>query len=122
MLISSGGHPHFHQFHHDLIAPHRDLMAAALLTPNPVLETVQAIILLLFWPLDVEKQIFDPSWTLCGWATHAALKLRLHKFAGEDISKYPPWESSQKILGLSTWVACYSASIRSVYFHHQHTC
>ena len=70
------------------------------------IEQIQAVVILCFWPLTVERQVEEPSWNYCGLITNAALKLGIHK-ATPRTSEY------ESYIWKKTWSACVYANCRS---------
>lgn len=88
------------------------LLAETMISPQPRVEDVQALTLLLFWP----DEALGPniSWRICGWTTHAALELRLHRCFSLAHCDHARLRKEQVSIALATWMACYSSSVRCV--------
>lgn len=70
--------------------------------------TVQALLLLSWWPLSLDASVLNPSWAYCGLATHTALQFGLHRsqYPGDWVYKYGPDESARAAMR-RTWLACF---------------
>jgi hypothetical protein len=66
--------------------------------PITSIESIQAIVLICYWPLSTDRQLEDPSWNYCGLATHAALRLRLDR-PGNN-------RDNTSLQRRKTWLAC----------------
>lgn len=77
MRISSYRHPTFHHIFKILDESYRNLLASSLLPPINDFRTLQAIILICYWPTSGERQSDDPGWQLSGMAMNAAMQMGL---------------------------------------------
>lgn len=100
IIISSRLHPKYTQLHAQLLPSYRALLSETIIENVRDVEAIQAIILLCQWPLPVDRQWKDPSWTFCGLAVNAALQEGLHL---PDLSL--PSESTYHLH--NTWIACF---------------
>ena len=81
----------------------------------PNLALVQALLLLCLWTPSYTSQSDDPSWMLCGIATHKALQLGLHRSGfdhefmslSEQTLDYGAREARRR-----TWLACFIVNER----------
>ncbi|KAF2156318.1 hypothetical protein K461DRAFT_265718 [Myriangium duriaei CBS 260.36] len=103
LLITSLRNKAYSHHHERLFGPYQAMLGEMLIASTPRLDSVQALVLLMYWPTQDFRLPSDPTWRLCGWATHAALQLRLnrhsHAKASQDAIDIP--------YGLATWMACY---------------
>lgn len=109
IIISSRWHPSLHELYAYFLDSYRALLARTLIEPQTSIEFVQAIVLLLFWPLAVNRQAEDPSWNLCGMVTNVAMKLAIHRLRANDrqgLSEKAAW------IRRKTWLACVQANCR----------
>lgn len=107
IIISSRWHPSLHELYACFLDSYRALLSRALIEPQTSIEFVQAVILLLFWPLAVNRQAEDPSWNLCGMVTNVAMKLAIHRLRVNDrqgLSEKSAW------IRRKTWLACVQAN------------
>ncbi len=56
-MIGSRWHPELYELYGLLLASYRDLLGKTMVESIIAVETVQAIILLCFWPLSVDRQL-----------------------------------------------------------------
>ncbi|KAL2065158.1 hypothetical protein VTL71DRAFT_4299 [Oculimacula yallundae] len=103
VIISTRHHPTLAFLCDALTESYRNLLEKTLMAPLNTLEPIQAGILLCVWPLNPEKQVYDPSWNYCGLVTNAAIRMGLHRSGGyrrDNIS------SSDFRAQSKTWMAC----------------
>lgn len=105
LIISSRWHSDLSHIYDMILEDYRNLLAHTLLNAIEAIETIQAILLLCFWPLSVERQPDDPSWYYCGMITNAAMKMDIHQITGFDGTKSDFTEKQIRIRRL-TWIAC----------------
>lgn len=71
----------YHQTHYQLASSleeaYHEMLAKYLIRAPMSLPSIQAILLLCYWPFPCTKQIFDPSWNYYGMALNAARLLAL---------------------------------------------
>ena len=79
IVVSSNQRPQQSELHTNLEEPYRTLLSTLLMKPVTSLKTLQAILLLSFWPFSVRHQYEEPSLNLCGLAINAALQMGLHR-------------------------------------------
>ncbi|KAK4506507.1 hypothetical protein PRZ48_000239 [Zasmidium cellare] len=74
---------------------------------NPCL-TVQALLLLSWWPLSLDASVLNPSWAYCGLATHTALQFGLHRSQHPGDFRYGYVSTEHSRNGMSrTWLASF---------------
>lgn len=79
VAIASKGMNGYMHLHPKLEQPIR-VLATSLDSPvDHPLGTVQALLLLCWWPFSFQATRNDPSWTYCGLAVHIALRFGLHR-------------------------------------------
>ncbi|KAH6690232.1 hypothetical protein BKA61DRAFT_286827 [Leptodontidium sp. MPI-SDFR-AT-0119] len=103
VIISSRHHSTLAFLCDVLTEAYRNLLEKTLMAPLNTLEPIQAGIILCVWPLNPEKQVYDPSWNYCGLVTNAAIRMGLHRSGGyrrENINS-PEFRTQSK-----TWMAC----------------
>lgn len=103
VIISARCHPSHNSKYDELVDDYRVLLERTLMGRLIDIEPIQAGILLCFWPLHVQKQIYDPSWNYCGLLTNAAIKLGFHRIGahGRDRGSVGNFRMKAK-----TWMAC----------------
>src|SRR5580692_10095121 len=84
--------------------PYHELLGKALTTSPMSLCTIQATLLLCYWPFPCAKQPQDPSWNYCGIAINAALYLGLDSPKDHQLSKLSAEELN---IRSKTWLACF---------------
>lgn len=66
--------------YHSALEPHIQRLATDIFSAaDHPLGTVQALLILCWWPFSFHAQRNDPSWTYCGLAVHTALRFGLHR-------------------------------------------
>ncbi|KAK0102532.1 hypothetical protein ONS95_006145 [Cadophora gregata] len=103
IIISSRHHPTLGFLYDVLTEPYRSLLEKTMMAPLNALEPIQGGVLLCVWPLNVRKQIYDPSWNYCGLVTNAAIRMGLHRSGGYRRDNISPLESRAQS---KTWMAC----------------
>ncbi|KAK4935426.1 Regulatory protein leu3 [Elasticomyces elasticus] len=90
-----------------LLAPIRRLAFDVQESSRCPLQTVQALLILCWWPLEYEPTSSSPSWNYCGLAMQAALRLGLHQphQAGDFVYKDSVNETSLAVRA-RIWAAC----------------
>ena len=69
--------------------------------------TVQALLILCWWPLELEPTSTNPSWTYCGIATHTALRFGLHQPRRLGDFRYRETvNEAVSAVRARTWAAC----------------
>jgi hypothetical protein len=107
IIISVRWHPKLHGMTSLLTKPYNSLLGETLVGPITSIESIQAIVLICYWPLSIDKQLEDPSWNYCGLATHAATRLRLNRV--DNLKKDRVSVERRK-----TWLACVKLNCRLV--------
>ncbi|KAH7400080.1 hypothetical protein BKA64DRAFT_474204 [Cadophora sp. MPI-SDFR-AT-0126] len=103
IIISSRHHPTLGFLCDVLTEPYRSLLEKTMMAPLNALEPIQGGVLLCVWPLNVRKQIYDPSWNYCGLVTNAAIRMGLHRSGGHRRENISPTEIRAQS---KTWMAC----------------
>ncbi|PVH89438.1 hypothetical protein DL98DRAFT_565488 [Cadophora sp. DSE1049] len=103
IIISSRHHPTLGFLCDVLTEPYRSLLEKTMMAPLNALEPIQGGVLLCVWPLNVRKQIYDPSWNYCGLVTNAAIRMGLHRSGGYRRENISPTEIRAQS---KTWMAC----------------
>ncbi|CZT47233.1 uncharacterized protein RSE6_07770 [Rhynchosporium secalis] len=103
VMISSRHHPTLAFLCDALTETYRNLLEKTLMAPLNTLAPIQAGILLCVWPLNPEKQVYDPSWNYCGLVTNAAIRMGLHRSGGYRRENISPSEFRAQS---KTWLAC----------------
>ena len=95
---------------------YQHLLGSSLLAPIRDFRTIQAIIILCYWPNSGARQSQDPSWQYCGIALNSALQMGLSQ---EQPEKIPPGFGGRfNVHQMSvhsrhmTWLACFYISTR----------
>jgi hypothetical protein len=103
IILSSRWNPSLSYLYNDLIEKYQLLLGKSLMAPLNIIEPIQAGILLCYWPLAVERQIYDPTWNYCGLITNAAIKLGIHMVGARRREKLSVLDSR---IQAKTWMAC----------------
>lgn len=75
---------------------------------NRSLNTIQALLLLCWWPFPFQATINDPSWTYCGLACHRALQIGIHRaLYHSDFFYDGKLEQNAITERHRTWLGCY---------------
>jgi hypothetical protein len=75
---------------------------------SQALETVQALLILCWWPFPFQATINDPAWTYCGIATHRALQFGIHRAQHHSDYFYDKYIDDRTVIVYQkTWLACY---------------
>lgn len=107
VVVSTMYHPVYHHVLSSLDGPYHLLLGKALSTSPMSLSTIQAILLLCFWPFPCRKQPQDPSWNLCGIAINASIQRGLHSPRHDQWAKISAEERDARS---KTWLACFYIS------------
>ncbi|KAK9366853.1 hypothetical protein V1509DRAFT_654457 [Lipomyces kononenkoae] len=78
IVISSRHHSQYSSIYPSLVAPYKTILSNALVRPIDSVRVIQAILYICLWPLPIHGQNGDPSFTYCGMAVNASLRLGLH--------------------------------------------
>jgi hypothetical protein len=77
-------------------------------TASQSLETIQALLILCWWPFPFQATINDPSWTYCGLATHRALQFGIHRGRNHSDFVYnSKIDDATSFVYQKTWLGCY---------------
>lgn len=91
-----------------LLKPIHRLASDVLEAARHPIATVQALLLLCWWPLDLSNgTAANPTWSYCGTALHTALRCGLHRPA--DVADFEYFgRSSAEVVQVrrNTWAAC----------------
>jgi hypothetical protein len=72
------------------------------------LATVQALLILCWWPFPFQASITNPSWAYCGLATHLALQFGFHRpYNCSDFVYQAVLDTESLIERQKTWLACF---------------
>ncbi|KXS99054.1 hypothetical protein AC578_6964 [Pseudocercospora eumusae] len=108
MAIVSQRIPEYTNLHTQLIAPVQRLATDVSASLHHPLMTVQALLLLCWWPLTLESNFNNPSWSYCGLATHTALQFGFHRPQYPSDFRYRDTLSREAFEArLRTWLACF---------------
>ncbi|KAI1608466.1 hypothetical protein EDD36DRAFT_469351 [Exophiala viscosa] len=77
-------------------------------------ETLHALLILCLWPIQQERQMYDPSWNYIGLATNAAMQLNCHRPINSD-NAATHWKGFSDTVGSDitpegqalTWLGCF---------------
>ncbi|KAK4939456.1 hypothetical protein LTR10_020262 [Elasticomyces elasticus] len=77
-------------------------------------ETLHALLILCLWPVQQERQMYDPSWNYIGLATNAAMQLNCHRPIRSD-NEAIHWKGFSDTVGSDitpegqalTWLGCF---------------
>lgn len=109
VAIASSSSETYRDLHLQLVGPVRRLAGAEIVkTESATLPLIHALLILCCWPQPFCATAADPSWMYCGSATHAAVKMALHRpgnlvesICGTGITE------EQILMRKKTWVACF---------------
>jgi hypothetical protein len=72
------------------------------------LQTVQALLILCWWPFTFRASVTNPSWVYCGLATHLGLQFGLHRSNNfSDFVYDTVLDSESFIVRQKTWLGCF---------------
>lgn len=77
MRIACYRHPTSSHLFQSISKPYQYLLATSIFAPIRDLRTVQAIVMICYWPTSGNNQSDDPSWQYCGVALNAAMQMGL---------------------------------------------
>jgi hypothetical protein len=84
------------------------LVADLNIAASGALETVQALLILCWWPFPFRAVVNDPAWTYCGIATHRALQFGVHRARHHSDFFYDRHlDEDAIIVHQKTWLGCY---------------
>lgn len=86
----------------------KDIMFSSLFSLNQVAPTIQAVLLLLLWPLPIETRFKDTSHALIGAAMQLATQNGFHSFGNQQDfarTRLQPIEDA-KIFRARLWMYC----------------
>ncbi len=119
VLVASQRHDKSETLHLQLCGPLENLLSRIFLTSVQSVETVQALLLLLLWPISKDKEQHDPSWNYLGLVQNAAMQLSLYSPISEGaITRgWTGWgEVAKKSYTSeylsSNWLSCFDIGIR----------
>ncbi|OKL55823.1 hypothetical protein UA08_08812 [Talaromyces atroroseus] len=115
MFITLRGRPDYHQLFLSLVDEISDMAYDCIRPKTASFHSMQALLLLCYWPPPFNMLSDDPSSAFVNMATHIGLRLGLHRpgYAKEfDAKTYI--DRNMQILRRITWVICFIANV-SVY-------
>ena len=98
----------YHHLHHELLpllrVPYQEFLGRAMVVAPMSLRTIQALLLLCYWPLPCRTQPQDPSWNILGLVLNAAKYQGLNTGLDHYSLKSP---TSERQLRSRTWLAVF---------------
>lgn len=115
LSIAAGNRPEFAPLRETLTPNVQRLAVDTIAAVQNPCQTVQALLLLSWWPLSLDASVLNPSWAYCGLANHTALQFGLHRsqHLGDFRYGYSPGEESRQSMR-RTWLACFIVNQRYV--------
>ena len=106
-VASKHSQQHSHLYS-NLVKPVQSLAADINAAAGQSLATIQALLILCWWPFPFRATINDPSWTYCGLAIHKALQIGLHRpLHCSDFEYQAEHDSKDLTVRQKTWLACF---------------
>lgn len=93
---------------------YQNLLAARVLGPIQDFRTLQAIILICYWPTSGKRQSDDPSWQYCGIALNKAMQMGIDQPGpGRHLAPFGGRSNAHQMSVYTrqmTWLACFAIS------------
>lgn len=104
-----------HSHLHDMIAQsYKHLVSTSVLAPIRDFKTLQALIILCYWPNSGPRQSDDPSWQYCGIALNTAMQMGLDQPGPGRAMPGFGGRSNAHLVNVyyrqMTWLACFYIS------------
>ncbi|KAF9734089.1 hypothetical protein PMIN06_008064 [Paraphaeosphaeria minitans] len=110
IVASRGPLPQHMALFEQLKDPYLTQLRLEILTAPVPLQTIQALIHLIMWPLPSPRQSHDCTWLYCGVAINAALYMGLHHSKPPQSLRSIGVPSGSPRARASTWLGCFLAS------------
>ncbi|KAH8688725.1 hypothetical protein BGW36DRAFT_331149 [Talaromyces proteolyticus] len=113
LVISLGGKPEHVELFSKVVDSVRTMSYDSMKPEHLSLQSMQALLLLCYWPLPYSKRIEDPLHSFIAIATHMGYRLGLHRpshFA-MDFENKTLLDGNIAILGRITWAVCFIMNV-----------